>query len=146
MRLTLVSVAALLLLGGLAAGCGGSDDSSSDTTPATEWAGDACSAVKTWSSSLTSTVNTLKDSGLSEDALRGAVDDAKSATETFVEDLKGLGKPDTESGQEAKDAMDTLSTNLQSDVDKMKDAADKANGVSGVLSAISVISSTFATR
>jgi hypothetical protein len=145
MRLTLVSAAAVLLLSGLAAGCGGSDDSSSDTTAADEWASDACSAVTTWTSELTSTVNELKQSGLSKDALQSAVDDTKSATETFVDDLKGLGKPDTEAGQEAKDAVDQLSTQLQSDVDKMESAAEQASGVSGVLSAVSVVSATLAT-
>ena len=127
----------------LAAGCGGSSDSSSsDTSPTATWADGLCSALNTWKSSLTETVNTVKDGSLSKDSLTTAVDDAKSATETLTSDLEGLGKPDTEAGQQAKDSIDQLSTDLKADMTKIEDAVNGASGASGILSAVSVVTST----
>ena len=45
---------------------------------------------------------------ISKDSLTTAVDDAKSATETFTSDIEDLGKPDTEAGQQAKESIDQL--------------------------------------
>ena len=77
-----------------------------------EWADGLCSAITTWTSSITSIVNTLKGGNLSQDSLTSAVDDAKSATDTFTSDLEDLGKPDTDAGQQAKDSVDQLSTEI----------------------------------
>ena len=147
MRLTLVCTTAVVLLALLAAGCGGSDDdsSASGTSPTEEWADSLCSAVTTWTSAITSSVNSLQGGNVSKDALESSADDVKSATETFVDDIKGLGKPDTDAGDQAKESVDTLADNLQSEVDKIENAAEDASGVQGVLSAVSVISGTLAT-
>jgi hypothetical protein len=127
----------------LAAGCGGSSDSaSSDTTPTEEWADGLCSSISTWKSSLTSIVDTLKGGDLSKDSLTSAVDDAKSATETFTTSLSGLGKPDTEAGQEAKDSVDKLVTDIQADMTEIEDAVDGASGVAGVIAAVPTITAT----
>jgi hypothetical protein len=129
----------------LAAGCGGSDDSSSGTTATATWADGLCSAITTWKSSITSIGDTLKNGDLSKDALTSAVDDAKSATDTLASDLGSLGKPDTEAGQQAKESVDQLSTDLKDDMTKIQDAVDGVSGVSGIVSAVSVISSTLVT-
>jgi methyl-accepting chemotaxis protein len=126
----------------LAAGCGGSSDSSSDTTAATEWADGVCSSITTWKSSITSIADSLKNGGLTEDSLTTAVDDAKDATETLAADLEDLGTPDTDSGQEAKDAVDKLATDLREGATTIEDAVSGASGVSGILSAVSTVSST----
>ena len=137
------SCAVLVAVALLAAGCGGSSDSaSSDATPTAEWADGLCSAITTWTSSLTTIGDTLKGGNLSKDSLTSAVDEAKSATETFTSDLESLGKPDTEAGQQAKDAVDQLSTEIQADMTKIEDAVDGASGVAGILAAVPVISST----
>ena len=57
-----------------------------------------------------------------KDGLKAAVDDAKSATDTAASDLKGLGKPDTPAGQEARDSLDQLSTDLQNNADTIETA------------------------
>jgi hypothetical protein len=101
----------LAVLALLAAGCGGDD-----TTSATAWAGDLCSAVTTWTDSLAA----IKPGGLSRDALQGAVDDAKGATQTFVDDLQDLGRPDTESGADAQAAIDDLAGDLAADLDDLQ--------------------------
>ena len=111
-------------------------------SPTSEWANGLCSAITTWTSSLTSIGDTLKEGNLSKDSLTSAVDDAKSATETFTSDLDGLGLPDSDVGQQAKDSVDQLSTDLKSDMTKIQDALDGASGVSEILTAVSVVSST----
>ncbi len=58
----------------------------------------------------------LKGDDLSEERLKSAVDDVESATETFVDDVKGLGTPDTEAGQKAKESLDELADNLDDEV------------------------------
>jgi hypothetical protein len=101
------TVAGLALL---AAGCGGSDDSSTDTSATSEWADGLCSAINTWTTSIGSIGDTISAGDISKDSLTTAVDDAKSATETFTSDIEDLGKPDTEAGQQAKESIDRIST------------------------------------
>ena len=76
------------------------------------------------------------------DGLKSAVDDLQSATGTFVDDVKGLGAPDTESGDQAKEAIDQLADDVDGEVDEMRSAADDVSGLSGVPEAISTIGSS----
>jgi len=140
--LVTATVAAAALL---AAGCGGSSDSSSDTSPTATWADGLCSAITTWTSSISSIGDTLKGGDLSKDSLNSAVDEAKSATETFTSDLDGLGKPDTEAGQKAKESVDQLSTDLKAGVTTIQDALDGASGIAGIIAAAPVIVTTLGT-
>ena len=59
--------------------------------------------------------------------------------------MKGLGAPDTEAGQKAKESVDQLADNLDNELAKIESAADGASGVSGVLAAVSTISGTLST-
>jgi hypothetical protein len=138
-----VPVAALALL---AAGCGGGGGSSteaSDTTPTEEWASNFCTAITTWTDSLRSSVDEIQSGNISKEALQGAVDDAKRSTETLIDDLKGLGKPDTEAGQQAQETISNLADELQQDVDKIESAVNDSS--SNLLSTISTITSTLTT-
>jgi methyl-accepting chemotaxis protein len=137
--------AAVALLAALAAGCGSSDSSSSDTTPTSEWADGLCSAITTWTSSLTSITDSLKQGGLSKDSLSSAIDDASTSTDTFTSSLQELGKPDTDAGQQAKDSVDQLATDIKNDMQTIQDAVANASGASGLLSAVSTISTTLKT-
>ena len=130
-----------MVLVALVAGCGGSDSSSSDTTATAEWADGFCSALTTWTTSLKTAAESLK-SDPSKEGLQSATDDVKGATDTFVSDVKGLGKPDTESGQQAKESLDTLAGQLQADVSQIEDAVGNASGVSGVIGAASTVTTT----
>jgi len=136
--LAVVAIAALLL----AAGCG---SDSSETSATDDWASSLCTAALDWRNAITSSVDSLRGGNLNEESLRTAGDDVKSATETFVDDVKGLGKPDTESGQKAKDAIDGLADQLGEDVDKIETALDDASSGGPVLNAISTVSATLAT-
>ena len=136
---------AIALLGAivvLAAGCGSSNKSAETTTQTSatvDWAGGLCSALTTYTTSLTAAATKL-GSNLSKSGVQDAADSVKSATDTFVSDTKGLGKPDTSSGQQAKDTIDTLSTNLNNDMSTIQDATG-----SGLLKGASTITATLAT-
>jgi len=132
-------VAALAAVG---AGCGGSNEASS-VTP-TEWADGFCSAITTWGDALTSVTVQLSTLSLSTSALEDVANDARNATETLVDDLKGLGVPDTESGQAVKDSIDVLSATLEREAANIQDAAGGASGVSGLRNAIASITRSLA--
>ncbi len=126
----------------LAAGCGGSDEGGSS---AEKWADDVCSSITTWKNSVTSATDSLKGGNLSEDALRSAVDDVSGATSDFVDDVKGLGAPDTQAGQQAKESLDKLADNVDENVSTIQKAVDDASGGSGVLQALTTVSGTVST-
>jgi hypothetical protein len=116
----------------LASGCGGEAGGGSS---ATEWADHVCSATTTWSESIRSTLDSLTTGNLSEDELRGAADDVESATSDFVDDLRGLGKPDTEAGEEAKESLDQLAGQIEENLSTLRNAVEDASGSGGIVEA-----------
>jgi hypothetical protein len=123
----------------LAAGCGGSDESAT-----TKWFDNVCSAVTAWQDSITEAGQSLKNNP-SKEGLESAFTDAKDATSTLSDDLKSAGKPDTEAGDQAKQALDTLGTQLDDGVTKMQDSVDGVSTVNEALTAVSAVSGTLAT-
>jgi hypothetical protein len=121
---------AVAVLALVAAGCGGSDESSS-ASPTDEWADGFCTAVTSWTDSIQSFSEQFTDltdlSSFSNDGLESAANDIKSSTQTLVDDLKGLGAPETESGQAVKDSLDELSSTLESEVATIDDAVEGAS-------------------
>lgn len=133
----------------LAAGCGGSSSSSgtateSAATPAEDWANGVCEAFTTWQSSITEAGQAVGNNP-TEQGITSAGDEIRSATQTLADDLRGLGRPDTESGQEAKAAIDQLATNLDASLQKITDAMENASGTAGAVAAASTITTTLAT-
>jgi methyl-accepting chemotaxis protein len=134
----------------VAAGCGGGGSSGTSATVteapsgAQAWANSVCQAVTSWNSAITSAGASLKDNP-TEEGLRSAADQIRSATKTLSDDLKGLDAPDTENSQEAKAATDELATELEHGLNEITSAVDEASGVSGALTAISAVSSTLVT-
>ena len=125
------------------AGCGGGDE----TSATDEWASDLCSSLTTWGDSIESATESIQ-SNPSADGLQSAVDDVQEATQTLTDDLKGLGTPDTEAGQEAKDALDQLATDLESGIDAIESESSDGLGALTALSATMTaiggqVSSTF---
>lgn len=96
-RRSLVLAFVVLAVAAVAAGCGGGDDETTATTEVSataEWADGLCSAASTWKGELVGIASQFTDpSSLTEDGLRSAADDAKEATDTFRDDLDGLGTP-----------------------------------------------------
>src|SRR5689334_18401373 len=85
----------------LAAGCGGKKEN-----PTTAWANDLCTSISTWEDSLTSAADSLKGGNLSKEGFQKAANDVKDATNKLSRDVKKLGKPPTESGDKAQQAVD----------------------------------------
>jgi hypothetical protein len=143
-RLTLALV--VLTAAVAAAGCGGdskSSSSSSTTSSADDWANGLCSALVTWTNSVKSATGSLKG-GVSKGSLESATSDIKTASNTLVTDLKNLGKPDTKGGQQAKDAVDQVSDEIDQDVKNMQNAVDKISAT-GVVPAASSVATTLTT-
>jgi len=130
-----------LALAGVAAGCGGDDESESD--PTAVWADGFCSAVTDWTDDLQTITSQFSDtSNLSEDGLRSAATDVQSATQTLVDELRDLGAPETDSGEEVKNALDTLSTTLEDESSAIEDTANGVSSITELPSAITKISSS----
>jgi len=142
-RVTLLTACALALAG-LAASCGGGSSSSDTTTTesASQWADGVCSAMSTWVTAVQSAMEPVSKGNISKDSLSTAGDDLKTATTTFVDDIKGLGPPDTASGQKAKDEIDRLGDELSSDADTIKSALNDIGSGTGIASAVSTVSTT----
>ena len=102
--------------------------------------GDVCSAITSWSESISSTAATLSEGNLGEGAVEDAVDDLGSATRDFVDDVRGLGTPDTEAGEQAKELLDQLADDVDDSLSAMEEAVDDASGVSGVVEAVTAVS------
>jgi hypothetical protein len=136
-------VIAVVALATLAAGCGGKSKSSQSTS-ATDWANGLCSAVSTWSTSVRTQTSSLKGN-VTEDSLKSASAEVTKATDEFVDDLKGLGTPDTESGKKAKETLDKLGGQLKTDAQTIDKAVKDVSGTSGALQAVSTVSSTLVT-
>lgn len=134
-------VPALLALALLAAGCGGDGGGGDDTLSATEWANDLCGSITTWTESLQSAAEPLAGGNISKEALQSAADDVESSTNTFTDDLKDLGAPDTESGQEAKDLLDGLDEKLDDDLQEIQSTVEDASPTE-ILSTVSAVGTT----
>jgi hypothetical protein len=132
---------ALVVVALTAGGCGGG----SKTTTPQEWANSLCSSLNTWKDSVVKAANSLSGGNVTRDSLKSAAGDVKDATDTLTDDLKGLGKPDTQAGQEAKDTVDQLSTQLGDGADKIQSAANDVSGASGLVQAMSVVAGAFTT-
>jgi hypothetical protein len=137
-RLLVSALAALALV---ATGCGGNGN---DETPsASEWANEFCGAITTWGDSLQSATEPIRGGNVSREALQEAAGDVRSATQEFTDTLEGLGVPDTESGQEAKDLLDGLDEELDDDLQQIQTAADNAS-LSNIQSTASTVANTLA--
>lgn len=138
-----LTIGLVVAMTAVAAGCGGDDDS--DASAATDWAGSVCTALTTWKDSLTSAASSLQGGSISVDALKSAVGDIEDATETLADDLEGLGRPDTEAGQQAQETVETLAGQLSDGADTIEDAVDDVSGVQGVVAAASTVTKTLTT-
>lgn len=133
-----VRIAALVASVTLMVTACGSDKSSSDSS-ATDWANGVCSAVTTYRQSVTNAVSSLKGN-VSRDGVETATKQIQTATDTFEADVKSLGKPKTNAGDQAKTTLDTLSSQLNSDLETVKSADGQ-----GVLQGLSTATAALAT-
>ena len=141
-----VVLAPLLVLAVLAAGCGGGGGGGSSSTKSPEeWADGVCSAINTWSDSLRSASESVTGGNLSENSLKQAASDLQDSTAQLKDDLHNVGKPDLESGDKAKEDVDTLSSNISAGVDKIDGALKDVQNGGGIVNAVTTVTSTITT-
>jgi len=141
MRTRILLTAAVAALALVAVGCGGDDDS--DTDPTAAWASDFCSAITTWTDELQTVTSQFSDtSNLSQDGLQSASDDVRAATESLVDDVRGLGAPETDGGDEIQSALDTLSTTLETESTSVEETVEGISGLTGIPSAITAVTAS----
>jgi len=132
-----------------AAGCGGNDEGSTTTTeatPASDWAEGFCTAVTTWKDSVKGVTDQFTDlSSFSEEGLQNAVSDVQDATDTFIGDLKVLGTPDTQSGEDVKSSIDGLATTLEDELTSIQTTVDNTSGITEIPGAVKDISASVTT-
>jgi phage shock protein A len=135
------ALATVLVTVALVSGCGGGS-SSSDTKPAEDWANSVCSAITTWTSSVRQTGDDLRQGNVNKASLNKAVNDFESSTKQFADDLKGLGRPDTDAGDKAQASVEKLAGEVQSDADQIKSEIKGASGLSGYQKALTNVGVT----
>jgi hypothetical protein len=133
-RLTALFVALALLL----AGCGSdSEDSSAEMA----WADGFCTALDTWTTSLTSIGETLKDvENLSAAKVEQAAGDLTDANDQLADDVQALGRPPETAGPEARAAVQSLSNSLEAQAAQIEAAVQGISSPQEVLQAVTAVS------
>lgn len=99
------------------------DDNAQPSTA--EWADSVCTDLAAWRSSITS----LADTGggtITPESLENKLDEAQGATQTLVSELKHLGPPDLDAGDQLKQQLDSATNELESSFDTLKEGAQDA--------------------
>jgi len=134
-----IAAAATLLCALTLSACGG--DSEDETLSPSAWANTLCMDLDQWKTSLES-IRTSFGGNLTPENAQDAADQVGDSTETLVGELKDLGKPDTEAGQQAQDDVDQLSDELQKGGDEIQRAADAVSSASDVPQAAASVAAT----
>jgi hypothetical protein len=114
--LTLPAVLAAVLFGLVLAGCGGS---SSDKKANEAYADNVCTAVASWQQQIKD-IATDFSGGISKASLQKKIDQAQSATNKLVTDIKAVPPPDTNEGKAAKQQLNQVTGDVQSVIDAGK--------------------------
>jgi hypothetical protein len=101
----------------------GKDDSGNPDAAA--WADSVCTSISDWRSSISSLAD-VSGATLTKESLQQRLDDADAATQQLITELKDLGAPDLEAGDQLKQQLDSDADNLQSSYDSLKSAAQEA--------------------
>ena len=100
-----------------------SDDDGPLTTE--EWAGEVCTSLSDWRDSITSLAD-VSGEPLTADTLRDKLGEAEDATSDLVTQLRDLGPPDLEEGDELQQQLDESAAELESRFDDLKEGAEAA--------------------
>ena len=119
-------------------GCG--DGAGGGQPTAGEWAEDFCTSVATWRDELEKIGDGVEDpSSLSADTLEQVAGEANAASDELIDDVRALGTPDLESGEEIKASVETFADSLEAERDKIAEAVGDTSELSDVASAVSAI-------
>jgi hypothetical protein len=126
----------------LLAGCGGDSGSSASE----DYANSVCGELSTWVTDVNGAITSLTDAGLATDKedVQSAVDQATGATDDLLSNLKELGAPETDAGQQAKSELDNLGSTLRSQIDTVEQALDADSGAVAIAATVTAALSTAA--
>jgi hypothetical protein len=123
----------------LVVGCGG-DDEAANSDATVEWAEGFCGAVSTWTDELERLQDMFDDpASLSVDAIQDAAEDANAATETFLDEVRALGRPETDVGEEIESSVESLTDTIETEKAEVEEAIEDADGITGATSALATI-------
>jgi hypothetical protein len=120
-------------------------DDDSGNVEVTAWADSICSDVSEWRSSITSLADVSGET-LTPELLREKLDEAQSATEQLVGDLKALGRPDLDAGDEMTQQLDKAADDLQAGFEGLQTQAEQAldaDSPTGFLQALAQLAPEF---
>ena len=97
-----------------------------DDQPSTaEWADSVCTSLADWRGSISALAD-ADGEPLTADTLGDRLDEAESATSDLLAELRDLGPPDLESGDDVEQALDDAAAGLEESFDDVQSAAEDA--------------------
>jgi len=117
-----------------------------DPETTAEWADSVCTSLSDWRSSIAALAEP-DDEPLTADTLRDRLDQADDATSDLVDELRDLGPPDLEEGDEVQRALDSAAAGLAAsyaDVQSAAEDAADADDTTELLEAIADLADDFA--
>jgi hypothetical protein len=136
----LACVASLVVVAGA---CGGDDNG--ETESADAWADEFCTTVNAWTDELERIRDDLGDvSSLTSESLEDAADEAEAETDEFLDEIRDLGAPETESGEAVETEIDEFADSVEAEKEEIRQAVDDASGLGGLADAIGTIGTSIA--
>lgn len=118
-------VVGVLVIAGAVVAARLADDDFTTASDTTEWADSVCTSLADWKTSIAGLAD-VDQGDLTRESLQQKLDDAGDATEELVDDLKRLGPPDLEAGDEAEEALEDAADGLEESFDSLRTAAEDA--------------------
>lgn len=119
------------------------DDSGSLDTAA--WAESVCGSLSEWQGEITALAD-VEGGELTPESLEEKLDDAQTATDGLVSDLKDLGRPDLEAGDDVEQALDDAADGLRESYASLQTSAEAAldaDGTTELLQALAALGPQF---
>jgi hypothetical protein len=101
------------------------DDDDSGALDTTEWASSVCSELGEWRGAITDLAR-VEGEELTYETLEEKLDEAEAATDELVDDLRDLGRPDLEAGNEVQRALDDTAEGLRESYESLRADAQEA--------------------
>ena len=117
-----------------------------DQESTSEWADSVCTSLSDWRSSITSLADPADEPPTTE-TLRDRLDQADDATSGLVDELRDLGPPDLETGDEVQQALDSAAAGLAAswaDAQSTAEDAADADNQAELLEALADLADDFA--
>ena len=96
-----------------------------DPETTADWADAVCTSLTDWRASIVS-LTELGDDPLTAETFRDRVDEGQEATSQLVRELRDLGRPDLEAGDDVEQALDDAVAGLESSYEDVQSAAEDA--------------------